>query len=203
MRLNQPVTQRPYEIPDVATLMSTTDTRSHLTYANDAFVQASGFSSEDLVGQPRNIVRHPDMPPAAFADMWATLKAGEPWTALVKNRRQNGDHYWVRANAVPVVRGGRHVGYMSVRTKPAPQEIAAAEALYRDFREGRQRGRSLHKGLVLPGGWLGLRNRLRTSAVSCVTAPQAGRRGASARSRSSMRKPCSWRRRRMGARARC
>ncbi len=165
MRLNQPVTQRPYEIPDDATLMSTTDTRSHLTYANDAFVQASGFSREDLVGQPHNIVRHPDMPPAAFADMWATLKAGEPWTALVKNRRQNGDHYWVRANAVPVVRGGRHVGYMSVRTKPAPQEIAAAEALYRDFREGRQRGRSLHKGLVLPGGWLGLRNRLRTSAV--------------------------------------
>ncbi|MDV6321311.1 PAS domain-containing protein, partial [Chromohalobacter sp. HP20-39] len=86
----------------------------------------SGFSREEIEGQPHNRVRHPDMPPEAFAAMWATLKAGQPWTALVKNRRKNGDHYWVRANATPVVRNGRTSGYMSVRTKPSREEIAAA-----------------------------------------------------------------------------
>ncbi|MDR5667897.1 PAS domain-containing protein, partial [Burkholderia cenocepacia] len=83
--------------------MSTTDADSIITYANTTFAQVSGFSNEELVGQPHNVVRHPDMPKEAFADMWATLQAGEPWTALVKNRRKNGDHYWVRANAIPVM----------------------------------------------------------------------------------------------------
>ncbi len=94
MRNNQPITQQEYLFDDHATLMSTTDLNSHITYANDAFIEASGFSPEEIDGQPHNLVRHPDMPPEAFADMWATLKQGEPWTALVKNRRKNGDHYW-------------------------------------------------------------------------------------------------------------
>lgn len=81
--------------------MSTTDTQSHIVYANAAFVEVSGFPYEEIVGQPHNMVRHPDMPKEAFADMWATIKGGQSWTALVKNRRQNGDHYWVRANATP------------------------------------------------------------------------------------------------------
>jgi len=152
MRINEPVTQHEYELSDGATLMSTTDPQSHVTYANDAFIEASGFTREEIQGQPHNIVRHPDMPAEAFADMWATLKGGEPWTALVKNRRKNGDHYWVRANAVPVVRDGRPVGYMSVRTKPTRDEVAGAEALYRDFREGRAAGRRFHKGLVVRSG---------------------------------------------------
>jgi aerotaxis receptor len=135
MRNNQPVTQHEFELPDNATLMSTTDTRSHLTYANAAFLAVSGFSREEIHGQPHNMVRHPDMPAEAFADMWRTLKGGEPWTALVKNRRKNGDHDWVRANATPVVRHGQATGYMSVRTKPSREEVAAAETLYRDFRE--------------------------------------------------------------------
>ncbi|CAJ8873599.1 methyl-accepting chemotaxis protein [Burkholderia pseudomallei] len=139
MRNNQPVTQHEFELPDDATLMSTTDPHSRITYANATFVHVSGFSSDEIVGAPHNVVRHPDMPRDAFADMWATLKRGEPWTALVKNRRKNGDHYWVRANAVPVIRGGQTQGYMSVRTKPARAETAAADALYRDFREGRAR----------------------------------------------------------------
>ncbi|WP_395702554.1 methyl-accepting chemotaxis protein [Aquabacterium sp.] len=157
MRLNQPVTQREHELPDGATLMSTTDVHSHVTYANDAFVAASGFPREQIAGQPHNFIRHPDMPREAFADMWATLKGGEPWTALVKNRRANGDHYWVRANAVPVVRDGSTVGYLSVRTKPGRDEVAGAEALYRELREGPAGGRRLHKGLVIAGG---LRGRL-------------------------------------------
>ena len=158
MRVNEPVTQREYEFPDNATLMSTTDTQSYIAYANAAFVEVSGFSREEIEGQPHNMVRHPDMPPEAFADMWATLKAGQPWTALVKNRRKNGDHYWVRANATPVVRNGRTSGYMSVRTKPSREEIAAAEALYRDFRTGQAGSRKFHKGLIVRTGWMAWRS---------------------------------------------
>jgi len=165
MKVNQPVSQREYEFPKNATLMSTTDTDSRIAYANEAFVDVSGYTREELAGQPHNVVRHPDMPPEAFADMWATLKNGEPWTALVKNRRKNGDHYWVRANATPLVRAGRPVGYMSVRTKPSRDEIAAAEALYRDFREGRAKNRAFHKGLIVRTGALRWRSLLATMPV--------------------------------------
>ncbi|WP_296224279.1 methyl-accepting chemotaxis protein [Ralstonia sp. UBA689] len=158
MRVNEPVTQREYEFPDNATLMSTTDTQSYIAYANAAFIEVSGFSREEIEKQPHNIVRHPDMPPEAFADMWATLKAGQPWTALVKNRRKNGDHYWVRANATPVVRNGRPTGYMSVRTKPTREEIAAAESLYKDFRTGQAGTRKFHKGLIVRTGLMAWRS---------------------------------------------
>ncbi|WP_186072262.1 methyl-accepting chemotaxis protein [Burkholderia gladioli] len=164
MRNNQPVTQREFEFPDNATLMSTTDTQSNVTYANEAFVEVSGFSPEEIHGQPHNVVRHPDMPKEAFADMWATLKGGEPWTALVKNRRKNGDHYWVRANATPVVRNGQTVGYMSVRTKASREEIAAAEALYKDFREGNAR-RRFYKGMIVRSGLLGWTSIMQTMPV--------------------------------------
>ena len=153
MRNNQPVSQREYELPENATLMSTTDTESRIAYANAAFVDVSGFTREEIQGQPHNIVRHPDMPAEAFADMWATLKRGEPWTALVKNRRKDGDHYWVRANAMPLVRNGKPVGYMSVRTKPSREEVDAAGRLYQDFREGSAGQRRFHKGLIIQGGW--------------------------------------------------
>ena len=165
MRVNEPVTQREFAFPEDATLMSTTDPSSRITYANQAFVDVSGFSREEIQGQPHNLVRHPDMPQEAFADMWATLKGGEPWTALVKNRRKNGDHYWVRANAVPVVREGRTVGYLSVRTQPSREEIAAAEPLYRDLHEGRAAGRRLHKGLLLRGGLARLLSFTQTMSV--------------------------------------
>jgi aerotaxis receptor len=165
MRVNTPVTQREYEFPDNATLMSTTDTQSHITYANAAFVDVSGFTLEEIQRQPHNLVRHPDMPKEAFADMWATLKGGEPWTALVKNRRKNGDHYWVRANATPVIRNGQHVGYMSVRTKASREEIAGAERLYADMREGRARHLKLHKGLLLRTGFMGITTMFKTMGV--------------------------------------
>jgi aerotaxis receptor len=152
MRNNQPVTQREFDIADNVTLMSTTDTQSHVTYANAAFVDVSGFERSEIQGQPHNLVRHPDMPPEAFADMWATLKQGLPWTALVKNRRKNGDHYWVRANAMPVVRQGRPAGYMSVRTKPSRAEVAAAESVYASFREGTQGSLAFHRGLLVRAG---------------------------------------------------
>ncbi len=154
MSNNQPVTQRAHDYPDDATLMSFTDTQSHIRYANQSFMEVSGFEPQDILGQPHNIVRHPDMPVEAFADMWKTLKKGVSWSALVKNRRCNGDHYWVRANATPVRRNGELVGYMSVRTKPSAGEVEAAENLYRAFREGRARGLAFHMGLVVRKGIL-------------------------------------------------
>lgn len=152
MRTNLPVSQREFDFPDDATLMSSTDTQSHITYANEAFIKVSGFERDEILGQPHNMVRHPDMPPEAFADMWRTLKDGESWTALVKNRRKDGDHYWVRANATPVVRNGRVVGYMSVRTKPSRAEVAEAEQTYRQFREGKAAGLAFHRGLIVHRG---------------------------------------------------
>ncbi|QHE85661.1 methyl-accepting chemotaxis protein [Hydrogenophaga sp. BPS33] len=165
MRVNTPVTQREFEFADNATLMSTTDAQSYITYANAAFVDVSGFSLEEIQRQPHNLVRHPDMPKEAFADMWATLQGGEPWTALVKNRRKNGDHYWVRANATPVIRNGQTVGHMSVRTKATREEIDGAERLYADMREGRATHLKLHKGLLLRTGLMGITTVFKTMRV--------------------------------------
>ncbi|ANE73878.1 methyl-accepting chemotaxis protein [Dickeya solani] len=160
MRNNQPVTQREYVFDKDATLMSVTDVNSHIVYANDAFIQVSGFEPDEIDGQPHNFVRHPDMPVEAFRDMWQTLKHQEPWTALVKNRRKNGDHYWVRANAVPIVRQGRTTGYMSVRTQPSRQEVDEAEKLYQTMRnEGKNL--KLHRGVLFRAGLTGLFSRLK------------------------------------------
>lgn len=148
------VSQQNTPLDDDITLMSTTDLQSYITHANDTFVQVSGYQLNELLAQPHNLVRHPDMPKAAFADMWYTLKQGEPWSGIVKNRRKNGDHYWVRANAVPMVREGRVTGYMSIRTRATDEEIAAVEPLYKALNEGRC-NRRIHKGLVVRKGWLG------------------------------------------------
>lgn len=148
------VSQQNTPLDDDITLMSTTDLQSYITHANDTFVQVSGYQLNELLDKPHNLVRHPDMPKAAFADMWYTLKQGEPWSGIVKNRRKNGDHYWVRANAVPMVREGRVTGYMSIRTRATDEEIAAVEPLYKALNEGRC-NRGIHKGLVVRKGWLG------------------------------------------------
>jgi len=157
MRSNLPVTQHEYQFPGTETLLSTTDTSSHISYANAAFIRTSGYSTDELLGQPHNLVRHPDMPAEAFADMWRSLKEGYSWTALVKNRRKDGDHYWVRANAAAMRRNGQVTGYLSVRTKPSRVEIEAAESLYRSFKEGRANGLAFHRGLIVRTGlmrWL-------------------------------------------------
>ncbi|PIF29150.1 methyl-accepting chemotaxis sensory transducer with Pas/Pac sensor [Acidovorax sp. 56] len=134
MRINLPVTQQPYDFSGDELLVSCTNTKGEITHCNSAFVRVSGYRYEELMGQPHNIIRHPDMPAAAYKDLWRTVGRGEPWTGLVKNRRKNGDHYWVRANVTPIMDAGRPRGYMSVRTKPTAQEAAAAEALYAQMR---------------------------------------------------------------------
>ncbi len=158
MRLNLPITQQEFAVPDACTLVSTTDLQGRITYCNPAFIEVSGYTREELVGELHNMIRHPDMPAEAFRDMWDTLQQGHPWTALVKNRRKNGDHYWVRANATPVMNAGQVVGYMSVRTKPSRPEIEAAEALYARMREDAQRPQptmGLSRGHVVRRGLAG------------------------------------------------
>ncbi|WP_371324218.1 methyl-accepting chemotaxis protein [Dechloromonas sp. ZY10] len=131
MKNNQPVTQREVPFPPNTYLVSRTDLKGSITYCNDAFVEISGFTRDELIGQSHNIVRHPDMPKAAFADLWQTVKSGTPWRGLVKNRCKNGDHYWVEAFVVPIKKNGQTTGYMSVRTPPSADRKAAAEALYK------------------------------------------------------------------------
>jgi len=144
MRKNLPVTQRDYSFPADQTLISITDLKGRITYCNANFIEVSGFSEAELLGQPHNVLRHPDMPEEAFRDMWATIEGGQPWTGLVKNRRKNGDHYWVRANATPVRDGQRTVGYLSVRTRPTDGEIKAFERLYDRMRQEKESGKLHH-----------------------------------------------------------
>jgi aerotaxis receptor len=135
MRDNGPVTQREYPFPSGETLVSTTDLQGRIVYCNAAFITVSGYEHQEILGQPHNMIRHPDMPPEAFRDMWETIQSGQPWSAMVKNRRKDGDHYWVQANVTPIMDAhGQPNGFMSVRTEPERQAIEAAEALYARMR---------------------------------------------------------------------
>lgn len=131
MRDNQPVTHREFFFPFGKTIVSYTNLDGTITRVNEGFVELSGFSRKELIGQPHNLVRHPDMPPEVFRDMWSTLKKGRSWSCLVKNRRKNGDYYWVRANVSPLADG---TGFVSVRTEASREEISAAEQLYSRMR---------------------------------------------------------------------
>jgi aerotaxis receptor len=137
MKNNGPVTQREAPFPSGKYLVSKTDLKGIITYCNDAFIELSGFEKEELIGKSHNCVRHPDMPPAAFADLWKTVKAGRPWRGIVKNRCKNGDHYWVEAFVVPLRKSGQTVGYMSVRSEPSRETVRNAEALYQQMNAGK------------------------------------------------------------------
>jgi len=136
MRINQPVTKVERRLEEGAFVVTTTDLRGVITYANDEFIRISGFSNEELVGQPHNMVRHPDMPPAAFEDLWRTVKSGRPWQGMVKNRCKNGDFYWVDANVTPIEHNGQAIGYVSIRSKPTSAQIEEAERMYARARAG-------------------------------------------------------------------
>ena len=101
MRVNEPITAHEVEVPEGEPLVSRTDRGGTIVFANHVFVEMSGFTEQELIGSPHNIVRHPLMPQEAFANLWATIKAGRPWDGLVKNRAKTGDFYWVQANVTP------------------------------------------------------------------------------------------------------
>lgn len=130
MRKNLPITANEQRFSPSTLLISTTDLKGRITSFNQAFVDISGYEPEELLGQPHNLVRHPDMPPAAFDNMWQTLKAGKAWMGLVKNRSKNGDFYWVDAYVMPMYRDGQVVGYESVRSCPKREDVARAEKFY-------------------------------------------------------------------------
>lgn len=134
--MNHPVTGRAVNVAPNANILSTTDLKGDITYINSDFIEISGFTEQELLGNHHNIVRHPDMPPAAFASMWKTLKEGHSWMGLVKNRCKNGDHYWVNAYATPVFRDGKVVEYQSVRSQASDSQIKRAEELYARIRAG-------------------------------------------------------------------
>ena len=130
MKINLPVTGQEQHFSAEKNMVTKTNTKGIITFANKDFVEVSGFSADELVGKNHNLIRHPDMPPVAFESMWKTLKRGLPWRGLVKNRCKNGDHYWVDAHIVPIKKKGSVTGYMSVRTRPSRDEVAAAEVAY-------------------------------------------------------------------------
>jgi len=130
MKINMPITDTEQFMKEGDILVSKTDLKGSITFVNRAFIEISGFTEAELLRKSHSIVRHPDMPPAAFKDLWETIQQGNPWTGLVKNRCKNGDFYWVVANLIPIKKNGQIIEFMSVRTKPTQQEIKDAELTY-------------------------------------------------------------------------
>lgn len=167
MKINLPVTNNEVQFDETQFMLTRTDLKGVITYANKDFIEISGFSETELVGSSHNVVRHPDMPPEAFKDMWRCLKSGKPWTGLVKNRTKNGDFYWVVANATPVTENNMIVGYLSARRKPTRQQISEASSVYQLFTEGNAKGLAIVDGRVVKNGWLSkLTNTLSNLKVS-------------------------------------
>ena len=154
MRNNQPITGNERTFPAQQRLISTTDLKGQITYCNDAFIEISGFSRDELIRAPHNLVRHPDVPPAVFAHMWETLKAGRPWMGIVKNRCKSGDHYWVNAYVVPVLDDGKVTGYESVRSKPTAEQVQRAQALYLRINGGKAAIPNRDRWLPVLQNWL-------------------------------------------------
>lgn len=166
MRSNLPVSNTEFLLKDGMSLVSKTDTRGRITYVNPAFIEASGFTEEELLGKPHNLIRHPDMPEQAFGDMWQTLRMGLPWTGLVKNRRKNGEFYWVNANVTPVRDNNQIVAYMSVRSKPNRAQVDGAARIYARFKAGQAKGLAVRRGAVVTTGLLGKLASLKNIALN-------------------------------------
>ena len=165
MRNNQPVTQRERSFAADQRLISTTNLKGVITYCNDVFVEISGFTREELVGTSHNLVRHPDVPPAVFAHMWADLKAGKAWMGIIKNRCKNGDHYWVNAFVTPIWENGQITGYESVRVKPTAGQIERATALYQRLARG---------GNAVQGDFAGMALQVLPSVLAMAASGAAG-----------------------------
>lgn len=149
MRNNQPVTGNEILMRDDMLIVSSTDDKGRIKFMNKDFLDIAGFTKEELINQPHNAIRHPDMPPEAFEDLWRDLKANKPWCGYVKNRTKSGDHYWVYANATPVIENGQTTGYISIRTKPARDVVKKVEEIYKKFREGNAGSLSILHGRVV------------------------------------------------------
>jgi aerotaxis receptor len=150
MKKNFPVTGVEKSYSDDCNILSTTNLKGSITYINKDFIDISGFTEDELLNKNHNVVRHPDMPPAAFEDLWNNIKAGRSWKGIVKNRCKNGDHYWVDAYATPIRENGQIVEYQSVRSKPAREDVDRAEKLYKQLNEGKVPAGLKDSALSLP-----------------------------------------------------
>ena len=137
MRNNLPIIDQRKTFPEDVKLISVTDTDGNIIDCNQAFIDISGFTRDELIGQPHNLVRHPDMPRETFKAMWENLKQGKPWMGLVKNRCKEGEYYWVDAYVTPVTEAGKIIGYESVRSCPKQQDVDRAEKLYARVHAGK------------------------------------------------------------------
>ena len=137
MKQNLPVTQVEEGYSDNANILSTTNLKGAITYVNDDFINISGFREDELLGKNHNMVRHPDMPPAAFDDLWSTVKLGNSWMGMVKNRCKNGNHYWVDAYVTPIKKNGVVAEYQSIRRKPDRSFIERANQIYPKMMAGK------------------------------------------------------------------
>lgn len=162
MRINLPVNNRERELKHGDRVVSMADTEGKITYVNGTFCEISGFSEAELLGQPHNVVRHPDMPSAVFADLWTTLDAGKAWSGLIKNRCKDGGFYWVETNADPIHVDGTLVGHMSLHTRPSPQQVAQAERAHAALHRARASTPwRLRSGRIRSAGWRNVSDRLR------------------------------------------
>ncbi|MGZ4955716.1 MAG: methyl-accepting chemotaxis protein [Methylobacter sp.] len=149
MKINTPVNDVEYLLEEHDSIVSKTDLKGIITYINEDFLRVSGFTKEELIGADHNIVRHPDMPSEAFKDMWQSLKARRPWTGIVKNRRKNGDYYWVIATATPIYENQQLIGYLSVRSKPSYEQVKIARVAYKLLREGTASNLKIRDGKII------------------------------------------------------
>ncbi len=118
-----------------ALLVSETDLKGVIKFANEDFCKIAGYTLEELMGQPHNMVRHKDMPKKAFKSLWDTVQKGEIWTGYVKNATKDGGYYWVFATVYPFERSDGSKGYLSCRRKPTNEEIQKAEILYAQWKK--------------------------------------------------------------------
>jgi aerotaxis receptor len=147
-----------FKFPTGQTMVSVTDLKGRVAFCNHPLIEARGYSYAEMLGRPHNLVRHPAMPEETFRDMWATIQAKFPWTSRIKNRRKNGDHYWVQANATPIPEGEQITGYLSVRSAPFAQAVAGARRLYPQMRQENRPGQltiALKHGQDIRTGLLG------------------------------------------------
>ncbi|WP_001230743.1 methyl-accepting chemotaxis protein [Leptospira interrogans] len=160
MRKNLPITSQEITIPINSVLISRTDMKGRISYVSQDFANISGFSEEEMLGEPHNLIRHPDVPSEIFREMWETIQDGNPWSGIIKNRAKSGDYYWVDATVTPVMNEGVISGYMSVRKKATEDQIRRAEILFSQLKNTKSFLWKLKEGIQILFKKLGLSGKI-------------------------------------------
>jgi len=173
MKINTPITSKEIKMQEGSEIISTTDLKGIIRSVNKTFVDISGFTQDEIVGKNHNLVRHPDMPPEAFADLWGTMGTQKPWMGMVKNRCKNGDYYWVDAYVSPIYEGEKSIGYQSVRAKPKADVVKRADSLYKSIMSKKsddEKRRSVLSNVKLTRFPMGIASKLTVAFTSVLFA---------------------------------